>query len=71
MLLQDDVLSDPYGAIFIQYDSPEKCEVSGGEGVGWRDSAYQKVMRVNSLIYDRGASRTTKVVHWVKKKLGL
>jgi hypothetical protein len=75
MLLQDDVLSDPYGAIFIQYDSPEKCEVSRGEGVGWTpsvtNSAYQKVMRVNSLIYDRGTSRTTKVLHWVKKKLGL
>jgi hypothetical protein len=75
MLLQDDVLTDPYGAIFIQYDSPEKCEVSRGGEVGWSssvtNSAYQKVMRVNSLIYDRGTSRATKVVHWIKKKLGL
>lgn len=69
MLLQDDALSDPYGAIFIQYDNPQKCKEEWSQDI--KDSVYHKVMRVNNMIYDRGTSRTTKMVHWVRKKLRL
>jgi hypothetical protein len=73
MLLVDDVATDPHGIIFIQYDSREKCEVQNESEVGWsditREIAYDKAMAVNSLIYDRGTSRFTKMVDWVKKKL--
>jgi len=73
MLLVDDVAEDPHGIIFVQYDSREKCEVQNESEVGWsditREAAYDKAMQVNSLIYDRGTSRFTKVADWFKKKL--
>jgi hypothetical protein len=73
MLLIDDIAEDPHGIIFIQYDSRDKCEVQNYSEVGWSDitraMAYDKAMAINSLIYDRGTSRLTKIKDWVKKKL--
>lgn len=73
MLLVDDIAESPHGIIFIQYDSRDKCEVQNESEVGWSDAtremAYDKARLVNSLIYDRGTSRMTKLLDWVKKKL--
>jgi hypothetical protein len=73
LFLVDDTAKDPHGIIFIQYDSREKCEVQNESEIGWSDAtrmlAYDKAQVVNSLIYDRGTPFSTKVIHWVKKKL--
>lgn len=72
-LLVDDIADAPHGIIFVQYDSREKCEVQTENEVGWSDVtrglAYDKAMIINSLIYDRGTPKMTKMLDWVKKKL--